>query len=595
MQRIPALFVVIAVALLSCGLPAFADTTTVYNTDQLRNALNAADAGDRILMAGPDAGGSFTARLWVTDRHGTAENMIQVVPLDPTDRPVFTSDGTACFTLSNCSYILVEGVIAEHGGTVAQDCNNIEFPNSNHMIVKNCISREIDNQDNSDAYKFASSDNILMYNCVAENWAQGGSGVDIMNNHNSLFMRNYITYPTLPVYAGANGFQPKSNNAYQSGFYKNTFEDGSSRAQQFGGAGGSSGWEAYQMVAMGSTMHLGEAAVAYVSCTTSTFAYNTIVRPELYVMRILKEGIWGAADNTFERNLIEYGNVTVQNIGAGNDAASFTYKENYWYKYTNPGASIPTLAAPEINPAGGTDPQLDADYRPLYDGAKDYGAHAPAMEAAFEDYASWFQWAWDWAQVFEPKAAPGGPYEVGPGGTVTFDASASYAGVGSYGAYSFDSLQWDLDRDGSYDETGQTVQVSYDELTALGLGFGSHLVELKATVTNEYNTLWDLGWAELVLVNHPALAGDANADNVVDGLDYNAWSLHYLESGHPAWADGGWSVGNFNADDIVDGLDYNVWSLNYAPEGGAAAVPEPAMLGLLAAGVLLLKRRFGRS
>ncbi|KPK81331.1 MAG: hypothetical protein AMJ81_10665, partial [Phycisphaerae bacterium SM23_33] len=102
-----------------------------------------------------------------------------------------------------------------------------------------------------------------------------------------------------------------------------------------------------------------------------------------------------------------------------------------------------------------------------------------------------------------------------------------------------------------------------------------------------------LGWAELVLVNHPALAGDANADNVVDGLDYNTWSLHYLESGHPAWADGGWSVGNFNADDVVDGLDYNAWSLNYAPEAGA--VPEPASALLLIAGLcpLLWRRRSG--
>jgi len=81
----------------------------------------------------------------------------------------------------------------------------------------------------------------------------------------------------------------------------------------------------------------------------------------------------------------------------------------------------------------------------------------------------------------------------------------------------------------------------------------------------------------------PAAGGDANLDGCVDGLDYNQWSLHYLQAC-------GWTEGNFNDDEIADGLDYNVWSLNYAPEA-AAMVPEPAMLALFAAGALLLSRK----
>ena len=57
--------------------------------------------------------------------------------------------------------------------------------------------------------------------------------------------------------------------------------------------------------------------------------------------------------------------------------------------------------------------------------------------------------------------------------------------------------------------------------------------------------------------------GDANGDDVVDGLDYNQWSLHYLDQAVPAWSEGGWAYGNFNEDDIVDGLDYNAWSMKY--------------------------------
>ena len=79
-------------------------------------------------------------------------------------------------------------------------------------------------------------------------------------------------------------------------------------------------------------------------------------------------------------------------------------------------------------------------------------------------------------------------------------------------------------------------------------------------------------------------AGDANLDQVVDGLDYNTWSLHYRMSAMT------WTEGDFNGDTIVDGLDYNIWSGNYAHGGQGSAVPEPAALVLSLAGAVLLGR-----
>jgi hypothetical protein len=83
--------------------------------------------------------------------------------------------------------------------------------------------------------------------------------------------------------------------------------------------------------------------------------------------------------------------------------------------------------------------------------------------------------------------------------------------------------------------------------------------------------------------------GDANRDAVVDGLDYNDWSLHYL-------LPGGWEEGDYNGDGVADGLDYNLWSLNYgygaAPGEGRGAIPEPFTLALLGLGaVAALKSR----
>ena len=85
------------------------------------------------------------------------------------------------------------------------------------------------------------------------------------------------------------------------------------------------------------------------------------------------------------------------------------------------------------------------------------------------------------------------------------------------------------------------------------------------------------------------LPGDANLDGVVDGLDYNVWSLHY-EQQELVWTQGDW-----DGDGVADGLDYNLWSINYNPGGGqGAAVPEPVVLLPLTFGAAALLRRRNR-
>ncbi len=567
---------------------------TVYNLDLLRNALNGATPGARINVAP----GIYDGRLWVSGVHGTPEAMIEVVALNPADRPVFRNGGESCFTLCDSSYVLVDGIIAEAAGTPTSSGNNIEYTFSHHMILKNSISRDIVHQGNSDGVKFVGANDILMYNCTVEDWGFHGSGVDIVGCRESLIARSYFNFPGLGSDSTANCIQPKGGS-YKMGFYKNRFDDASCRAQQFGGSTGDAywhqgnrdyGWEGYEMVSMGNAFADGEAAVAYVSCTDCTFAYNTIVDPDKWVMRILKEGgDHPTAGNTFAHNLIKYGDVyDVQNIGSNTDPASFTYAEDYWYKWTDPASSIPSLPGGETNPAGGTDPDLDADYKPRYGPAKAYGAHAPAMEGEFAQSQEWFQWAWDKAQQFEPNADAGGRYMIALGGTILLDGGGSYGGVGSYGEHTVTGWQWDLDGDGAFDRSGQVVEVGYDELIQMGLGLGTHTIELKVTSATEYGDLADWGFSELELLLHPDV-GDANVDGSVDGADYTIWADHYGASGVSAWSAGGWAVGNFNEDAIVDGADYTLWADNYT--GSGLGLPEPSTLWLLGTAAAGLCRR----
>ncbi|KPK83503.1 MAG: hypothetical protein AMJ81_08120 [Phycisphaerae bacterium SM23_33] len=126
-----------------------------------------------------------------------------------------------------------------------------------------------------------------------------------------------------------------------------------------------------------------------------------------------------------------------------------------------------------------------------------------------------------------------------------------------------------------------------------------HIFHWETATRGEYGDILNAVYRELVAtyLAGPPGPGDADENGCVDGLDYNIWSGHYLECGHAAWSEGGWTVGNFNEDDCVDGLDYNIWSLNYLGgcEGAGAAIPEPASAALLGLGLAVVAWRRRRA
>jgi hypothetical protein len=80
-----------------------------------------------------------------------------------------------------------------------------------------------------------------------------------------------------------------------------------------------------------------------------------------------------------------------------------------------------------------------------------------------------------------------------------------------------------------------------------------------------------------------AKKGDANLDNSVDPVDYNAWLSNV---GNPTTP---WYSGDFNDDGSIDPVDYNVWLSNVGTgSGGGSAIPEPASVALVGLAALAL-------
>ena len=84
--------------------------------------------------------------------------------------------------------------------------------------------------------------------------------------------------------------------------------------------------------------------------------------------------------------------------------------------------------------------------------------------------------------------------------------------------------------------------------------------------------------------------GTAMGDFNLDGL-VNATDVAVVKANFGIWPRG-WAQGNANCDDIVDGTDLAILADNLGYSAPAGAIPEPAAMGLLAAGALgALKRR----
>jgi hypothetical protein len=98
----------------------------------------------------------------------------------------------------------------------------------------------------------------------------------------------------------------------------------------------------------------------------SLAANNTIINPDVWLMRILQETVSDttyeflpSGDNSVINNLFYFGRgelSTYLNIGPNTAPETFTFANNLWYAHDNPAQSTPTLPVTETGGIYGSDP-----------------------------------------------------------------------------------------------------------------------------------------------------------------------------------------------------------------------------------------------
>jgi hypothetical protein len=352
----------------------------------LRRALGQATAGTRIIIAP----GEYRPNIHVRGLRGTAEAPIIIEGADPGNKPLFRGGATAIH-ISSSTHLVLRNISAR-----GQNMNGINIDDggragsSSHITLEGLHIAETGPGNNRDCIKLSGVSDLVVRNCIVEEWT--GEGIDMVGCHRVL-----IENCTLRNKASANrgaGVQAKGGSSEV--LIRNcTFLNGGGRAVSIGGSTGmryfrplGAGYEARDITVEGCRFVDSLCPVAFVGVDGAVFRYNTIVRPQRWIVRILQETtapeFVACRNGRFERNLIVYQRRQVGmivNVGTGTDPASFRFIDNFWFCEDQPGQAPPRLPVPEQGGVWGIDPKLGftpdgAPAAPATPAARGFGADA---------------------------------------------------------------------------------------------------------------------------------------------------------------------------------------------------------------------------
>jgi len=357
----------------------------------LRRAIEGARPGTRIVVAAGRYAGGIAARGLV----GTAAAPIVIEAADPRNKPVIQG-GAAGLHLSGCAHVVLRNLIVR-----GQSANGINIDDggagdapAHHVTLEGIEVADVGPRGNRDGIKLSGVDDLVLRGCTVTDWA--GQGIDMVGCHRALIEE--CTFRNKDGLGPTSGVQAKGGSS-QVTVRRCTFVNAGQRAINIGGSTGlpyfrprGAKYEAREVTVEGCRFVGSLSPIAFVGVDGATVRYNTIVRPEKWVVRILQEtaepGFVACRNGVFERNLIIYRRASVRevvNVGRGTEPATFRFRANLWYCEDQPAQSRPPLPAPEEGGVYGIDPKValgpaGIPQSPATPAAKGYGAEGLGRE-----------------------------------------------------------------------------------------------------------------------------------------------------------------------------------------------------------------------
>jgi hypothetical protein len=352
----------------------------------LRAALREAGPGTVIRLAP----GRYQPGVFVANLQGTAQRPIVIEGADKEQPPLFEGGSTA-WQLSDCAHLILRN-LATRGqranGINIDDGGSYDTP-SHHLLLEKIHVADVGPKGNFDGIKLSGVVDFTLRDCTVEGWA--GQAVDMVGCHRGVI--EGCTFRGKAGFSQSTGPQTKGGSS-QIALRRCLFLDGGSRAVNIGGSTGlayfrprGALYEAREISVEGCIFVGSQAPLAFVGVDGAVVRYNTIYRPDKWVLRILQEttepGFVPCRNGRFERNLVVFRRADVSipvNIGPHTAAETFVFADNLWYCEDRPQASRPALPTEETGGVYGIDPRLstldEGRLRPQNPQAAPFGAAA---------------------------------------------------------------------------------------------------------------------------------------------------------------------------------------------------------------------------
>jgi hypothetical protein len=349
----PMLRCLFACLLATCAYPA---EIVVRDAAELQGALRGLKNGTTLKLAPGDYPGNH---------HVAGVDKLTIEALDPKQPPHFKG-GANAWQFSRCAGLTLRNLrVSGQTGNGFNIDDGGEAEGARGITLERLEISDIGPKGNHDGIKCSGLIHLTVRDCVITGW--GGQGIDCVGCHHVLI--------TGCRFIGKEGFTATAGVQLKGGSSESTvekchFENGGERPVNVGGSTNpeyirplGAKFEAAKITVRDNVMEGSSCAAAFVGVHGAHFTGNTVLYPNKWIFRILRENqdpSFAPSQNVFVRNnKIIFRRAQVQvdvNIGPGTSPETFHFEKNKWFAEDHPSSSKPRLPVEEKDGVYGSDP-----------------------------------------------------------------------------------------------------------------------------------------------------------------------------------------------------------------------------------------------